>query len=154
MVILDPVLSWLYFVALCIISLISLVANSIVLTWKPPSPNDRLHFTGLGHILRSHALSNLTTAIVTIPLWLFILIMGQTNCLGRSRWLFLQQLWCRPSTSGHSPCGCYGNRKILRYLPASYAPKSTWSPRLHDKRFMLAECVISLLHYFCGILLD
>lgn len=116
MVILDPVLSWLYFVALCIISCISLVANSIVLTWKPPNPNDRLHFTGLGHILRSHDLSNLTTAIVTIPLWLFILIMGQTNCLGRSRWLFFQQLWCRPSTSGRPPSGCYGNRKILRYL--------------------------------------
>lgn len=79
MVILDPVLSWLYFVALCIISCISLVANSIVLTWKPSNPNDRLHFTRLGHILRSHALSNLTTAIVTIPLWLFILIMGQTK---------------------------------------------------------------------------
>lgn len=92
MVILDPVLSWLYFVALCIISCISLVANSIVLTWKPPNPNDRLHFTGLGHILRSHDLLNLTTAIVTIPLWLFILIMGQTNCLGRSRWLFFQLL--------------------------------------------------------------
>lgn len=150
MVILDPVLSWLYFVALCIISCISLVANSIVLTWKPPNPNDRLHFTGLGHILRSHDLSNLTTAIVTIPLWLFILIMGQTNCLGRSRWLFFQQLWCRPSTSGRSPCGCYGNRKILRYLPASYAPKSTWSPRLHDKRFMLADCVI-ILWYIIGL---
>lgn len=76
---LDPVLSWTYFVFLCIISIIALPANTIVLTWKPSSPDDRLSFARLGHLLASQALANLTTAMVVIPLWLFILIMQHKN---------------------------------------------------------------------------
>ena len=76
---LDPVLSWIYFALLCIISAIALPANIIVLTWKPCSPDDRLSFARLGHLLASQALANMTTAIALIPLWLFILVMHHKN---------------------------------------------------------------------------
>ena len=72
---LDPVLTWTYFVLLCVISVIALSANIIVLTWKPSDPDDRMCFARLGHLLASQALANMTTAIVFIPLWLFILIV-------------------------------------------------------------------------------
>lgn len=74
---LDPVLSWLYFIILCIISVISLLTNGIVLTWKPSSPDVQCNLTRLVHLLTSQALANLTTAVVIIPVWLFILIMEQ-----------------------------------------------------------------------------
>ena len=72
---LDPVLTWIYFVLLCVITVIALSANIIVLTWKPSNPDDRMCFARLGHLLASQALANMTTAIVFIPLWLFILIV-------------------------------------------------------------------------------
>lgn len=72
---LDPVLTWVYFVLLCVISVIALSANIIVLTWKPSDADDRMCFARLGHLLASQALANMATAIVFIPLWLFILIV-------------------------------------------------------------------------------
>lgn len=79
MAILDPVLSWTYFALLCILSVIALPANITVLTWKPSSPDDRLSFARLGHLLASQALANMTTAVAFIPLWLFILVMQHKN---------------------------------------------------------------------------
>lgn len=76
---LDPVLSWTYFALLCVISIIALPANLIVLTWKPSSPDDRLSFTRLGHLLASQSLANMTTAIALIPLWMLILVMQNKN---------------------------------------------------------------------------
>ena len=74
---LDPVLSWVYFIILCIISVISLLTNGIVLTLKPSSPDVQFNLTRLVRLLTSQALANLTTAVVIIPVWLFILIMEQ-----------------------------------------------------------------------------
>lgn len=76
---LDPVLTWIYFVLLCVICVIALPANITVLTWKPFNPDDRMCFARLGHLLSSQALANLITAIVFIPLWLFILIEQHNN---------------------------------------------------------------------------
>lgn len=76
---LDPVVTWMYLVLFCVISVIALPANIIVLTWKPSNPDDRLCFARLGHLLASQALANMTTAIVFIPLWLFILIVQHKN---------------------------------------------------------------------------
>lgn len=76
---LDPVLTWIYFVLLCVTSIIALPANITVLTWKPSNPGDRLCFARLGHFLASQALANIITAIVFIPLWLFILIVQHKN---------------------------------------------------------------------------
>ena len=76
---LDPVLTWIYFVLLCVISVIALPANITILTWKPSNPDDRVSFARLGHLLASQALANMTTAIVFIPLWLLILIVQHKN---------------------------------------------------------------------------
>lgn len=76
---LDPVVAWICFVLLCAISVIALPANIIVLTWKPSNPDDRMSFARLGHLLASQALANMTTAVVFIPLWLFILIVQHKN---------------------------------------------------------------------------
>lgn len=73
----DVVFPWVYFVILCVISVVSLPTNSIVFIWKPSNPNDRLNFARLVQLLTSQALANLTTASVVTPLWLFILIMDQ-----------------------------------------------------------------------------
>jgi len=59
------------------ISVVSLPTNSIVFTWKPSNPNDRLNFARLVQLLTSQTLANLTTASAVTPLWLFILIIDQ-----------------------------------------------------------------------------